>query len=132
VFVEAGVLDGDDRLPHDLGDLIAGDRGPVLPVEGGDQVAVRGEHGRVAGRGLVGQLLRWLPEQAGGLLRGQGRPADPRQQEACEKRTGEDDAEGQRAQRRERPGAPLHDPPSSDAGITETENAVCHNTPRRA
>jgi hypothetical protein len=131
VLVEARVLDGHHRLLHHLGDPVAGDRGPVLPVEGGDQLAVGGEHGRVAGRRLVGQLLRRVTEQAGGLLRREGRPADHGQEHSREQGTGDDDAEGERAEREDRAPALLHRPPSSGAGITPTENCVTHNTPRR-
>jgi hypothetical protein len=58
VAVEPGVLDGDHRLLHDLGDPVGGHRGAVLVVEPGDHLAVRGQHDGVARRGAVGQLDR--------------------------------------------------------------------------
>ena len=131
VLVEARVLDGDHRLLHDRGDLVARDRVPVLLVEGGDHLAVRGEHRRVARRRVVGQLERRVAEQAGRLLRDQGGAAHPGQQQPGEEGTGEDNAEGQhdtacgRCARADSWALP------SDAGITSTENAAAHNPPRR-
>jgi hypothetical protein len=99
VLVEAGILDGDHRLLHHLGDLVARNRGAVLLVEARDHLAVGGEHHGVAGRRLAGQLDRRIAEQAARLLRGDRGSPDPRQQQSGEQGTGEHQGEGERAQR---------------------------------
>jgi hypothetical protein len=131
VLEEAGVLDGDQRVLHDLGDLVAGDRRPVLLVEVRDHLAVGGEQHGVAGRRFLGQPERIGTQQARRLLRGDRGTPDPGQEDAGEEGTGEHDGEGQRAQRADASRALSHGPPS-DAGLTSTETFASHNPPRRA
>ena len=59
------------------GDLVGGDRGAVVPVEPGDQRAVGGQDGGVAGRRLVTEAAGQRGEQVRRGARGEPRADDP-------------------------------------------------------
>jgi hypothetical protein len=99
VVVEAGVLDGDHRLLHDLGDLVVLHRGAVLVVEPGDRLTVGREQHGVGRRGVDGELGGQIAEEAGRPLRGDRRTADPREEERRDEGPCRQDGGGQLEQR---------------------------------
>ena len=113
VLVEPRVLDVDQRLLHDRGDLVGGDGGAVVPVEPGDQRSVRGQDGGVARGGLVTEDPRQRREQVRRRPRDESRPDHPRHQHARDQGPGQRD--GEEEQDREsvqaRVGVLVHRPP---------------------
>jgi hypothetical protein len=106
VFVEAMILDGDLRLPHDRSDFVQLHRNPVLVIKERENLAVAHEYLAPGGRCRRCKLSRQTLQFCGRGVAGNPCHARERNEQSCHQNTGENADDDKHHQRvREAPRA---------------------------